>query len=98
MERRRFAKRIVNDKPMPRTASVTTISTIGDLIDHSFQMWKHCPNRECRRNFQIDLQKLAEKYGRDASYIKADTPIRIKCVVCGASCPDGVIIPPARAR
>lgn len=59
----------------------TEISTIGDLIDHGYTLTAWCPKDGLR---PVDLDALARRYGREASYIKGRTPIRIKCAVCGA--------------
>ena len=58
-----------------------TISTIGDLIDNDMWMTAWCPT--CKTNVPIDLHRLAEKYGRDESYIVSKTRIRITHAVCG---------------
>ncbi len=79
---------------MPVTPAGTTISTLADLIDGGYTMHFTCRNRDCLRGtFQVDLQVLADRYGRDASYIRGETKIRIKCALCGRSCRDGIIIP-----
>jgi len=64
-------------------APVLTVSTIGDLIDCAYTMWAVCEACGCRR---VDLAVLAARYGREASYIRGETPIRIRCAQCGARC------------
>lgn len=58
-----------------------TVSTIGDLIDRHYSLTAWC--QKCG-NREVDLEKLAAKYGRDASYIVGETPIKIVCAECRA--------------
>ena len=77
---------------MTSTARAHVFSTIGDLIDGGWEYWAVCPSGCPDR--RADLQVLADRYGRDASYIHGQTPIRIRCARCGASCPRGIISHP----
>jgi NAD-dependent dihydropyrimidine dehydrogenase PreA subunit len=74
---------------MSSAARVHIFHTIGDLIDGGWDYWRVCPNG-CAEA-KADLSVLEARYGRDASYIQGETPIRIRCARCGASCPRGVI-------
>lgn len=58
------------------------ISTIGDLIGQRMTMSAWCPS--CKTARPVDLERLAEKYGREASYIRPGSPVRIRCAACGA--------------
>jgi hypothetical protein len=77
------------------TAGAITISTVGDLLDRAYQFWASCPSGCPPR--QVDLQAVAEKYGRDESYIRGESRIRFRCSRCGAVSAEGFIIPPSTA-
>lgn len=59
-----------------------TISTIGDLLDHGYGLDGWCP--ECQTGRPLDLEALVIRYGRNASYLKPGSPIRLRCRDCGA--------------
>jgi hypothetical protein len=71
---------------MTSAAREPVFHTIGDLIYGGWDYWRVCPNG-CPEG----KAELAARYGRDASYIQGETPIRIKCARCGVSSPSGVI-------
>lgn len=58
------------------------LSTIGDLLAYGTGLNGYC--RVCKKGRQVDVHALAEKYGREASYIKGETPIKLRCKDCGA--------------
>jgi hypothetical protein len=74
------------------TGGVRSFSTIGDLIDGGWNLWRVCP-KGCPEG-KIDLAILAERYGRDATYVRPASPIRIKCARCGVACPSYVMSHP----
>lgn len=59
-----------------------TIQTIGDLLDGGIGLNGWCPS--CQTGRPVDVEGLAARYGRDATYIKPDSPIRLRCKDCGA--------------
>lgn len=67
-----------------------TISTIGDLIEHGYTLTAWCKTDGAR---PIDLNKLAERFGRDTTYIRPQSPIRIRCAVCGERMTEWTIAP-----
>jgi len=52
---------------MPNPTFLVTIDTIGKLIDHEMIAFIGCPS--CQRSADIDLEKLAERVGRDWYFI-----------------------------
>ena len=57
-----------------------TISTIGDLIDMGYSLSAWCQRHGMR---SVDLQVLADRYGRHETINRQRTRICIKCGVCG---------------
>ena len=41
--------------------------TIGAMIDNGYTLWAHCRRRGCNHSRKIDLQRLAQKLGRNHS-------------------------------
>ena len=74
---------------MPSAARAHVFQTIGDLIEGGWDYWRICPNG-CPEA-KADLAVLAARYGREATFIRGKTPIRIRCARCGASCSKAVI-------
>ena len=64
---------------MPKPTYPVTIDTIGKLIDHNMVAFMYCP--ACSRTADIDLEKLAERVGRDWYFIARRWPV--KCADCG---------------
>lgn len=58
------------------------LSTIGDLIGTGTGLTGWCD--ACGAFRALDMEALAARYGRGASYIKSESPIRIRCRDCGA--------------
>jgi hypothetical protein len=73
-------------------AAMIRISTIGDLIENGYGLNAHC--EACNRHAQVNLFRLADKYGREATFVKSESPIRLKCSRCGASPCDYKLAPP----
>ena len=69
-----------------------SISTIGDLIANGFGLNAHC--EACNRYAPVNLYRLARRYGREVSFVKSESPIRLKCSQCGASPCDYKLAPP----
>jgi hypothetical protein len=56
-------------KPQPVQVRIDTSKngTIGALIDNGYTLWAYCHRRGCNHSSKIDLQRLAQKLGRDHS-------------------------------
>jgi hypothetical protein len=59
-----------------------TIHTIGDRIDEGQDMKAYCD--DCQWSTTLNLEKLAEKLGRDHSGLARDLKRRLKCSRCGS--------------
>jgi hypothetical protein len=57
------------------------ISTIGDLLENGFGLNAHC--EACDRHAPVDPDRLVEKYGSEATFVKSESPIKFSR--CGAS-------------
>lgn len=68
--------------------TATTIETLGDLLDHGYRYYATCPTCGTR---EVDLERLIAKYGRDTSYIRPVSPVRVKCSKCGKVTADCMI-------
>jgi hypothetical protein len=68
-----------------------TISTLGDLQDRGYKYHATCP--KCNKTRKVDLDTLVARYGRATSYIRPQSPIRVKCKDCGTLTDSGIIIP-----
>jgi hypothetical protein len=64
---------------MPGPTYPVTLDTTGKLIDHEMMAFMYCPS--CSRSADIDLEKLAERVGRDWYFIARPWPV--KCADCG---------------
>lgn len=58
------------------------VSTIGDLIDCGYGLNGWCA--ACGTGRPVDVEALAARYGRGASYIKPRSPIRLRCRDCNS--------------
>jgi hypothetical protein len=75
--------------------STTSISTVGHLIDHGFKLWMQCPTHGSRL---VDLERLAARVGRGASYIKSERRFHLTCALCGTRCEQITIEPPSAPK
>ena len=66
---------------MPGPTYPVTLDTIGKLIDHNMLAFMYCLS--CSRTSEIELEKLAERVGRDWYFIARRWPV--KCADCGTS-------------
>lgn len=57
----------------------STTATIGELIDYQYHLTAHCA---CGRHADIDLEKLAEKLGREHGAMAKDLLPKMKCSGC----------------
>lgn len=57
------------------------LETIGNLIDGRYIVTGHC--NSCYHAATLDLDRLADKLGRDWVYIRKRWPIR--CSACGSA-------------
>lgn len=62
-----------------------TIDTLGALIGHGFRLSIHCENQFCRHYARLDLNALAERFGREFVAIGKPNPLtaRMRCSKCG---------------
>jgi hypothetical protein len=58
-------------------------STIGDLIGNGFGLTAHCEARN--RYAPVNPHRLARQYGREATFVKGESPIRLRCSRCETS-------------
>lgn len=58
-------------------------STIGAMLDDGFLLWAQCYREGCRHMAELDLQKLAERLGRDHSTLRKDLCPKLRCSACG---------------
>ena len=77
---------------MPNATYPVTIDTIGKLIDHEMVAFMWCPS--CQRSADIDIERLAERIGRDWYFIGRRWPV--KCTECGSSDVETRIAPKSR--
>ena len=66
---------------MPNPTYPVTLDTIGKLIDHEMIAFMWCPS--CQRAANIDLERLANRVGRDWYFVARRWPV--KCAECGSS-------------
>lgn len=59
---------------------MSSIATLGDLVDHSYTMHGYCV--VCRSGRQVDLEALIAKLGRGHVFVGTRMPLR--CRVCGS--------------
>ena len=61
-----------------------SIATVGEFLDDGTGLGIHC--LDCHRYAELDLQPIADKYGRDYRLVGADIPFRrsLKCSACGS--------------
>lgn len=59
-----------------------SISTIGDFIDEGMGITAYCGG--CGRGQTLDLERLAEKLGRDHGALAGDLKPKLKCARCGS--------------
>lgn len=64
---------------------MATIDTLGALIEHGFRLSIHCDNQFCRHSAKLDLEALADRFGRDFVAIGNPNPLtaRMRCSRCG---------------
>jgi len=62
--------------------SFSTTGTIGELIEYQYDLTAHCGNKACGRHIDIDLEKLADKLGRDHGAMAKDLLPKMHCSVC----------------
>lgn len=75
---------------MPRPPlTPITIATVGDLIDNDIRMHAEC--RACQHKAWVDLDTVAERVGRDHSYLRGN--LKLTCSACGSRDIASVIIP-----
>ena len=73
-------------------AGMIRIATIGDLIQNGFGLNAHC--EACNRYVPVNLLTLARQYGREVTFLKPASPIRLRCSRCGSSPCDYHLAPP----
>lgn len=56
--------------------------SIGSLIEYSHNLSAYC--KDCGHTAQLDLEKLALKFGRDHSYLAPHLTPKLRCVACGS--------------
>ncbi len=69
---------------MSKPTYPVTIDTLGKLIEHGMGAFLSCPtcSKAGRLDVRdIDLEKLAERIGRDRCFVNRRWPIR--CATCG---------------
>ena len=64
---------------MSKPTYPVTIDTLGKLIEHGMGAFLWCP--ACQTARDIDLERLAERIGRDWCFINRRWPVR--CATCG---------------
>jgi len=62
-----------------------TYNTIGSLIEGRFTVSAHCFAHGCRHFATLDLDELAERFGRDFVAVGDPNPLakRLRCKQCG---------------
>ena len=63
---------------MPEPTYPVTIDTLGKLIERGMGAFLWCPT--CQKASNIDLERLAERVGRDWHFINRRWPV--KCATC----------------
>ncbi|MBN9025804.1 MAG: hypothetical protein J0H20_09380 [Rhizobiales bacterium] len=60
------------------------IATIAEFLDADSGLGVHC--NDCGRYVELDLEPVAEKFGRDYLIVGVDTPFRrsLRCSACGS--------------
>jgi uncharacterized Zn finger protein len=71
--------------------SPITLRTVGDLLDHGYTLSAWCPS--CHRFGKVDLHAVAERLGRDRSYLRPS--VRYRCKECGTVTDHGQIAQPS---
>lgn len=75
---------------------MTTITTIGDLIDNKYEVRTHC--LDCDRHAILDLQAIAASHGRALVFVGEQSPLQrhLRCR-CGSRNATVRIHPPTPA-
>lgn len=64
-----------------------SIRTLGDFIDAGYGYSVYCDaeinGTRCGHQAKLDLEKLAERLGRDHSALAGDLSKKLRCTVCG---------------
>ncbi|MCX5581506.1 hypothetical protein [Kaistia terrae] len=63
---------------------MSRIATVGEFLNDGMGLGVHC--LDCHRYVKLDLQPVAERFGRDYLIVGVDTPFRrsLKCSACGS--------------
>ena len=82
---------------MPRSLTRLTVSLVKVLLDPihhwiSQALNAHC--EACNRYASVNLYRLALQYGREAPFVKSESPIWLKCSLCGTGPCDYKLAPP----
>ncbi|AZN72722.1 hypothetical protein D5400_16865 [Georhizobium profundi] len=69
--------------PMSDRPKAATPGTIGWLIDKHMCLTVYCNDLACQHRAEPDLQKLADRLGREHSYLLPKLGPKLKCSACG---------------
>lgn len=74
---------------------MTSIDTIGALIDGGYRLTIHCHNQQCRHYVELDLEALAERLGRAFVTVGKPNPLaaRMVCSQCSGKDLGLILIP-----
>lgn len=59
-----------------------SISTLGDFIDEGMGITAYCDG--CHRGQSLDLERLADRLGREHGALARDLKPKLKCARCGS--------------